>query len=208
LAPQAVNIAVEDALSEAVVRVLLARSSTKPKIADRYPVKKGWQNGIGPSGYGYIRKSLKAFNAVAGSRPFVVLVDADNRSCPATTIAEWLGGETRHKNLLVRVAVREVEAWLLADKTGFADYLGIPARCIPAETARIKDPKTCIVRLARRSSRRGIRDDLAPASGTSARTGPYYNQGLANFVKNLWDVAAACKNSESLDRARRALDAL
>lgn len=206
--PKAVNIAAEDNLSEAIIRSLLANASRQLKVANSYPIKKGWQDDVGKGGYGYIKKSLVAFNAAAAHTPFVVLIDADDRPCPPQTIAEWLEGKLQHSDLICRVAIREAEAWLLADRSGLSEYLSIPERWIPLDTARIKDPKRYIVRMAARSSRKEIRADLAPPKGSKGKTGPYYTQSLSSFAKGLWQINEASKHSESLRRAKAAIDAL
>lgn len=203
---KAVNIAVEDRLSETVLRTLLSRSKSKPTIAASYPITKGWEKHGGPNGYGYIKKSLPAFNAASKSKPFVVLVDADNRPCPSETIKDWLEGAQQNPALIVRIAVREVEAWLLADRLGIADFLAVPASCIPSDVSRIRDPKRYISRLAARSRRKEIREDLARTPGTRSKTGPYFHQSLQHFVRNLWDIDVAINHSADLSRAVAALD--
>lgn len=198
----------EDRLSETVLRILLSQARGRPVVAQSYPISKGWQKGIGPNGYGYIKKSLHSFNATAAIIPFVVLADADNRPCPPETIASWLGNHPQHPQLIVRIAVREVEAWLLADRSGMANYLGVHESWIPTDTARIKDPKRYISRLAARSRRKEIREELARAPGTRSKTGPYFNQSLQYFVKELWNIPEALKHSDSLRRATKSFDAL
>ena len=205
---RSIDIAVEDRLSETILRVLLASAKGRPKIGRSWPIKKGYQKLEGPSGYGYIRKNLKAFNAVAAERPFVALIDADNRPCPSETIAHWLENEEQHQNLVVRVAIREIEAWLLADRHGLSSFLAVSESWIPLNTARIRDPKRYISRLAARSKRKVIREDLARAPGTRSKTGPYFTQSLQFFAKDQWDIDAACAHSDSLRRARHALDRL
>ena len=203
-----VNIAVEDRLSETVLRVLLRHARSRPVVSQSFPISKGWQTEVGPNGYGYIRKNLAAFNAGAKHTPFVVLVDADNRPCPPETIRLWLDGAVQDSNLIIRVAIREVEAWLLADRLGLASYLAVSEECIPHETTRIKDPKRYIARLAARSRRKEIRTDLAREPGTRSKTGPFFAQSLQFFVKNLWDINVARCHSDSLNRAMIALDKL
>ncbi len=203
-----VNIAAEDNLSEAVIRSLLSNAPQQLKVANSYPLKKGWQDDVGKSGYGYIKKSLVAFNAAAAYTPFVVLIDGDDRPCPPQTIADWLEGKPQHADLVCRVAIREAEAWLLADRSGLSDYLSVPEKWIPLDTARIKDPKRYIVRMAARSSRKEVRADLAPPKGSKGKTGPYYTQSLSSFAKDLWQISEASKHSESLRRAKAAIDGL
>lgn len=170
-----------------------------------YPIKKGWQNGIGRSGYGYIKKALPAFNAAAATVPFIVLADADDRPCPPETIRSWLGSARQHPNLFVRIAVREVESWLLADRVGISNFLAVNATMIPNNPTNVLDPKLAIVELAKQSSRSAIREELAPSPGTRGQVGPYYTQGLSGFARDLWDIDAAAIVSESLMRATWAL---
>jgi hypothetical protein len=205
---RSVNIVAEDILSEAVLQALLSSAKGRLKIANRYPIRKGWEDGIGASGYGYIKKNLRAFNAAAKTTPFVVLVDADDRTCPPDTVADWLSGAAQHSELLVRIAIREVEAWLLADRAGLSEFLAVSEKCVPNDTASIRDPKGCIVRLASRSRKKVIREEMTPPSGTKGKVGPYFNQALCRFVKDLWDLQRAVRNSDSLSRAVRAIDGL
>jgi hypothetical protein len=199
-----VDILVEDRLSEAVLRRLIAEAPGKLRVGAAHPMRKTWEQQPG-GGYGYIKKSLAGFNVRALTQPVIALVDADDRCCPPETISEWLGGASQHPNLVVRVAVREVEAWLLADRGGIADFLSVKESCLPRDTERIRDPKRYVVRLAARSRRSEVRNDIAPARGTQATTGPYFTRALASFAGSLWDVAAAESQNASLRRARAAL---
>jgi hypothetical protein len=70
-------------------------------------------------GYGYLKKNIRAFNHAARGMPFLVLTDLNSTECPPTLIKKWLP-YPKHPNLLFRVAVREVEAWLLAHRDAFA----------------------------------------------------------------------------------------
>ena len=203
-----VDIAVEDRLSEAVLRRLLAEAPGRLRVGLVHPMRRSWDASGSSGGYGYIRKALPGFNAIAGFQPVVVLVDADNRVCPPETISEWLGGKRHHPSLIVRVAVREVEAWLLADADGMSEFLSVRRDCLPLETQRLKDPKRYLVRLAARSRRRDIREELAPAVGTRAKTGPFFTAAVSGFARDLWNPEAAAKNNDSLRRARKALDSL
>jgi hypothetical protein len=54
----------------------------------------------------------------------------------------------QHPNLLLRVAVREVEAWLFAHKTAFAEFLGVSRDLIPDNVEQVENPKEFVVTLA------------------------------------------------------------
>ena len=69
----------------------------------------------------------------------------------------------KHPNLLFRVAVKEVEAWLLAHRAAFATFLGISDKFIPQEQVdTIPDPKQFLINLAAKSKKRKVRDAIVP----------------------------------------------
>lgn len=104
MSPIPINLAIEDSLSEVVLRRLLAHANREYAIGTAY----------GRTGFGYLRRTIEGWNRAAKSIPFAVLTDLDMLPCPGELVTSWL--PTRHHpNLLLRVAVREVEAWLLAD---------------------------------------------------------------------------------------------
>ena len=96
-------IAVEDYLSEAVLRVMFMQSTRAYAVG----------NCLGRKGSGYLKKKIKGFNQVAKGIPFFVLTDLDQTDCPPLLIGKWLS-IPKHENLLFRIAVREIESWLLA----------------------------------------------------------------------------------------------
>jgi len=107
----------------------------------------------------------------------------------------------KHPNLLFRVAVREVEAWLLAHRDAFAKFLAIPPRLIPANVDAINDPKQLLILLAGKSKKRQLREALVPSSRSTAKVGPDYNGQLIIFVEDFWNMKIAAQNSFSLQRA-------
>jgi hypothetical protein len=109
------------------------------------------------------------------------------------------------------VAVRAVEAWLLADAERLAAFLGIRAALIPRDPDAEHDPKTTLVNLARRSRRRAIREDIVPREGSGGRVGPGYVGRLIEFVtaaENGWRPGVAAGRSDSLRRCLEALQVL
>ena len=190
-----INLAVEDRLSEAVLRRILSHSDRGYALGACY--KRG--------GYGYLKKNIRGWNAAARSVPFIVLTDLDaSYPCPGALILDWLPLQQRH-NLLFRVAIREVEAWLIADRTNLAAFLRVPERLIPENPDRVPDPKRAIVELARKSRDRWMRERIAPKPKSTASQGPDYNGCLIEFVTAGWDIEAAIAGSESLRRTVRKL---
>jgi hypothetical protein len=150
-------------------------------------------------GFDYLRKTIHGWNQAAKGTPFVVLTDLDKHVCPAALIADWLP-VPKHPNLLFRVAVREVESWLLADPENLSKYFAVPVRDVPHNADDLMDAKAALVKLGRKSKSKLIRDSIAPRRGSTAKQGPGYNGCLGQFVREQWDINVASVNSPSLAR--------
>jgi hypothetical protein len=194
--PIPVHLAVEDALGEAVLRRLLAECGGPWAIGNVY----------GHGGVGYLRKMIAGFNNAAQGVPFIVLADTDQANCAPELLATWLPNGAR-ANLLLRFAVREVEAWVLADCLSLAQFMGVRRDLLPPDVEGIADPKRALVNIARRSRRRDIGDDLVPKRGSTALVGRNYNARLQDYVDQHWRPHIARQNSGSLNRAIAAIDA-
>jgi hypothetical protein len=197
-------IAVEDDLSDAVARRLLDHVRRRFQVRARYPLPVLPHLHPEPSGFGYLRTNVQAFNNAAGETPHLLLTDLDVAACAPELIREWIG-RNLHPNFVFRVAVREVEAWLLADIQNFADFLRLAPRDIPANIEAIPQPKEEIVRLASLSPDAEVRDNLAPRPGSTATTGRLFTRTLVGYVRDLWDIDVAASNANSLERALGAL---
>lgn len=183
-----INLAIEDELSEVVLLKLLASSN-------RYAVGSCFRRG----GYGYLKKTIEGWNKAAKSIPFVVLTDLDKSACPTALLENWLPGP-RNSNLLFRVAVKEVESWLLADRVNLSSFLKIPDLPLPENSDLLPNPKKTLVELAKKSKIRAIRESLTPRNNSTAQQGPEYNSCLGRFVRDHWDSKLASQNSPSLAR--------
>jgi len=183
-----INLAIEDDLSEAVLLRLL-RESTRYATGASY----------GRSGFGYLRSTITGWNRAAKGMPFIVLTDLDHHECPPALKRDWLP-EPQSPNLMLRIAVREVEAWLLADRGNLAQFLRVSRERLPHNPDLIADPKALLIELARRSQSREVRARIAPKAGSTAKQGPEYNVTMSTFVRDIWDIAVAKENSPSLAR--------
>lgn len=169
-------------------------------FGDKYYIGNSYNGG----GFGYIKKNIKGFNEAAIGAPFFVLTDLDNVDCPIILIKDWLKHEQR-PNLLFRVAVREVESWLLADIEGFANFLGISTAHFPLNPDALKSPKKELIALANKSRKRDVKEDIIPIN-QNAKIGPNYNGRLMDFVFGGWSINRAIVNSESLSRTYNCLN--
>lgn len=195
MSPIPVHLAIEDDLSESVIRKLLRDTGRDYFIGTVF----------GRGGFGYLRSRADNWNAAAAAgTPILLLTDLDQHPCPPGLIQSWFHAEL-HQNLICRVAVREVESWLLADQLGFANFLGISPAQMPLRPDQIPHPKQFLVNLARRARIRALRESIVPRNGSTAVQGPDYNGCLGDFVRNHWNCNAAAELSPSLRRARERL---
>jgi hypothetical protein len=148
-------------------------------------------------------KRVDAFNAAARHRPWILLVDLDREECPAVLRHQWIPHPSRW--LCFRIAVREVESWLLADREQMAKFLGVASKHVPQNPDSLNDPKQVIVNLSRRSRQREIQEDMVPRAGSGRAEGPAYASRLIEFVHQFWRPSIAEKHSESLLRCQRAI---
>ncbi|MBI5529673.1 MAG: hypothetical protein HY897_25385 [Deltaproteobacteria bacterium] len=106
----------------------------------------------------------------------------------------------------LHIAVRAVEAWLLADVDGLHRFLVVPRTLVPPDPESLDRPKADLVAIARHSRSRAIREAFVPAAGTTAAVGPGYTTMLAEFALHHWRPGVAAARSPSLARLIRYLD--
>ncbi len=164
-------------------------------------------------GYGYIRSNLRKFHNLAQRSPVFIITDLDRETCAPSLRKKWLKAsnvsEPLPGNMIFCVAQTEIESWILADRNGIAAFLKIsPAKISDNIENSIVDAKEYLVKLAKGSSSRDIRDDLTPVVESGAPTGLKYNFRLSEFVRNDWNPEEAAKNSSSLRRAITKLSSL
>lgn len=181
--------AFEGSLDEVVVRRLLRHAGALP--GDLYRQKKSDLLG-----------KLPGFNASARTRPWLVVVDLDHDTgCAPEAVRSWLPVPSHFMNF--RVAVREVEAWILADRERLARYLQIPEAHITGTPEAIDYPKEYLINCARASSSSAIRKGIVPGPGSRRTEGPAYLSLLSEFVNDVergWRPDVASDHSESLER--------
>ena len=97
--------------------------------------------------------------------------------------------------LLVRVAVREAESWLLADHEAMRSLLDIHSG-FPDAPDTLPDPKQTLLTLARQAPRE-VRLGLVRQEGTRLRQALRYNSLLSEWVFTEWEPERAAKRSES-----------
>lgn len=186
---QGIAVVVEDELSGAVMRRLIAETG-RNFVIDRM---------INVRGYGQIKSGIGKFRTSSYALPHVMLTDLDRYPCPPALLDNW-GATDLPPQLLFRIAVREVEAWLLADREGIAEFLHVAVSKVPRTPEAENDPKRTLLNLARRSRKKRLAQELVPALGSAAPIGPLYNARLSEFVNDRWNVDQAKLLADSLSR--------
>jgi len=192
LLPQSLYVfgAVEGAVDETVLRCLLGEVHVQPVAVH------------GKHGKPHLKRGIAGYNHAARHDTWIVLVDLNHEaSCAPQMKAAWLPHPA--PTMLFCVAVREVEAWLLADRERMARFLGVPQSLVPFQPEQESDPKQTVVNLARRSHKRAIREDMVPRVESGRAVGPAYTSRLIEFVTDRlrgWRPNVASQRSPSLQR--------
>lgn len=190
-----VALATEDELSEAVGIKLL---SEHPVFTETSPML------LRKNGFGYLRSRMDSWRQMANHQVVVVLTDLDRQACPLILLDDWLGADRKHpENLLLRIAEREVESWLLADHEALGKLL-VSKTQFPVQPDTLSDPKQHLLGLAQKAPR-AVREDLVAQQGAVARQGIGYNRRLVDWVQAEWSPERAAGRSPSLSRARNAM---
>lgn len=191
--PPVISGAVEGIVDEAVFRRIVHVARAEPGAV------------YGKNGKQHLLQRLPGYNNAARFSPWLVLLDLDHDAdCPPPFRAAALPAPSGL--MCFRVAVREVEAWLLADHERMADFLDVSPNWIPRQPERAADPKRVVIDLARRSRSRDISRDLVPRQGSGRTEGPAYASRLVEFVsdhRHGWRPTVAARSAESLRRCLR-----
>ncbi len=195
---------VEDAPSADVVRKLVAErnisAAYKLLFFDGFPTVTG--------GNIALKKKCPSFlNMAKGGLYTVSLTDLDTRPCAAALIRQWFSIPDEQpielpKQVVFRVAIREVESWIMADRDAWAEHVKIPADNFSAAPDELPDPKLHLLNVIRKKGRKRYRKEMLPTR--TASIGPGYNDVLCEFVQHHWNPLRASANSPSLERAIKA----
>ena len=103
-----------------------------------------------------ILDNLSKYNEAAQySTRWLVVLDLDESADCAPNYAHRIL-PTPSSGMELRIAVRSIEAWLMADRGKMAQFLKIPAANFPQNPDTEKDPKRFLIDLIRRKCRGAI----------------------------------------------------
>lgn len=172
-----------------------------------------------PARGGKIKSVIPQLNQLSTSAPVVLLTDLDASNCAPELKQNLLKGCTQNPQFIINIAVDEAEAWLMADRKGFSDFIGVHENVIPMSEKRKQGGSTPLVEMAfdyksslyltheiaNQSSKNDVRQCVA-ANGDRCK-GKEYNSVMTNFV-GVWNIDDAMANSDSLSRMVRRIQEL
>ena len=159
----------------------------------------------GPSDRARLLRAVERITRAGADEPWFVLCDLDQDECAPSFVAQAL--PDRSAQICFRVAVREVESWLLADP-GIARFLQISDALVPNDPDGLATPKRYVVDASRMSNSRRIRSNVVPSTRSKNPIGRRYTPTLIDFVRDQWNPERAAGRSDSLRRAMEAVGRL
>lgn len=182
---------------------LAVEGSTDVPVAERVL----WDAGLRPTepiitwGKTRLDALIPELNAAATGMNWLILRDLDHDAdCPPALIAQLLVGSSRRPRLSLRIPVRAIESWLLADAEAFGSAFSIPRKHIPERPDGLENPKRSLVNACRRSRRREVQRAMTPHPRSGRQVGPQYTSRIVQFAVTQWDPKRAATRSPSLAR--------
>lgn len=138
------------------------------------------------------------YNDAGRHQRTIGLADLEQWECAPKLISHEL--PIRSQGFHLRIAVRMLESWLIADRRSIAAFLRVHVSAVPVAPDTEPHPKRKLIEIAGRSARRAIREAMVPGM-TGATVGPDYVATMSEFVNEHWQASSARLNSPSLERA-------
>jgi len=189
----------EDAVTYTIIKKILTHCSNNFEIISELPARGG-----------QVKSQIKQYNKLSETYPVILLIDLDNNDCAPQLLNKLIS--VKNKNFIFNIAIDEAEAWLMADREGFADYFKINLKEIPVACLKkqgggkaltemnfsVKSSWFLTHELIKKSRSSEFIQQLTPKPNASK--GPEYNPCILPFIENKWNIDNACKNSDSLNR--------
>ena len=188
-----IALATEDELSQAIALRLISELKRPHRVIHK----------LGLKGNGYLRIKMDSWCQMAEHQVMMVLTDLDRANCIVDFREQWLADRPLPASLVFRIAVREVESWVLADHQAMRELVGKNG-VLPPQPDVLPDPKQALLGLGKTAPKR-VRDDLIKTIDGQLRQGVGYNARLTHWINTAWSPERAAERSPSLARARTRL---
>ncbi len=185
-----IAVATEDELSEAIALRLISELKRPHHVT----------HALRRNGFGYLQSKMDSWCQMAEHQIMMVLTDLDQANCLVEFRNQWLAERPLPASLIFRIAVREVESWVLADHQAMRELVGKKG-VLPTQPDALPDPKQALLGLGKTASK-SVRDDLIRTIDGQLRQGVGYNARLTHWINTAWSPERAAERSPSLARAR------
>ena len=186
--------AVEGAVDEAAFKRLVTVVG-----ADPGPI-------YGKQGKAHLLSRVAGYNHAAARSPWLVILDLDRSAECAPEFVRTLPEIAPF--MCLRVAVRSIESWILADVSSVCEWTGLSRAAVTVDVASLTDPKRHLIGLVQRSRRTSLIADVVPRLGAGRTEGPGYAGQMIDFFGTRWVVEAAAARCDSLAKAVKCLERL
>lgn len=194
-----VFIAGEDEVTLAIIKRVLSSCSTDYTIIQSLPARGG-----------QVKSKIPELNKLSETHPVVLLIDLDNDACAPLLLTKLI--KDKNKNFIFNIAVDEAEAWLMADREGFASYFMLKTEDVPFACQTKQGGKKLLTEmnfkykssmyftheLIKKSQNIAFIQQITPKK--NAAKGPEYNSCMLPFIQHAWNIDNARQNSDSLNR--------
>jgi hypothetical protein len=185
-----IALATEDELSQAIALRLISELNRPHCVIHK----------LGLKGNGYLRPKMDSWCRMAEHQVMLVLTDLDHANCLVEFRDQWLAERPLPAGLIFRIAVREVESWVLADHQALRELVGKKG-VLPTQPDTLPDPKHALLGLGK-TAPKSVREDLIRTIDGQLRQGVGYNARLTHWINTAWSPERAAGRSPSLARAR------
>ena len=165
----------------------------------------------------HIIQSLPAamyLHGVVNQYPIILLTDLDDDPCAPIGKTNLLNGITQSSGFVINIACDEVEAWLMADTEGFANFFGIPLTEMPKFlpqkmqgrkplseiSLNVKSSWHFTHQLAHLSTKSDVRAQVSVPLNDKTCKGKEYNTAVVPFIEKVWKPETGRLVSDSLNR--------
>ena len=135
---------------------------------------------------------------------WLILRDLD-RECCAPQLIRRLFARGIPSRVSLRIPVRSMESWMLADTVGFSEAFSVHRSRLPERPDDLENAKLYLANLCRSSRQSAVRNTIPPRAGSGRAVGPEYASRISAFARQTWNPERAAQRSPSLARAIRAL---
>ncbi|HUN08312.1 MAG TPA: DUF4276 family protein [Aggregatilineales bacterium] len=150
---------------------------------------------------------IRKYEQAARYVTWLMLLDLDQDAACGAAYRQSLVSDPQSP-LILRIAVRTIEAWIMADREHLAAFLKVSMQKIPAYPDSVEYPKKTLIEVVRTSRDKKLIADMVPLQSIGKLEGPNYEARIAEFMnhdKYPWRPEVAAQHSDSLARCIRSL---